>query len=102
MKIPCEFCGKSCSKGSALQYHIYRKHQYEIREKLRLSLMFNHPEIYFDIAPRQITETSVTPCWICGGDREIIGPLGESLEPCPHCVLKINCATTPVAAWINS
>lgn len=100
MKIPCEFCGKPCAKGGAMQYHIYRKHQADVRERFRVTLLLEHPDIYCEVMPKQIAERSVTPCWICGGDREIIGPFGESLEPCPHCVLMVPCE--PIIAWLQA
>ena len=38
-------------------------------------------------APRELElDKPATPCGECGGTREVIGPFGESMVPCPACV----------------
>lgn len=34
-KIPCEFCGKPCAKGGAMESHIHFNHLQEVLERFR-------------------------------------------------------------------
>jgi len=89
---PCEFCGKMIAKGGAMESHVHFKHLGEVLERFR-----NNPVVIHFLAAERVRQglllpfRSATPCWVCGGDKEVVGPYGESLLPCPHCVLMLPC-----------
>lgn len=51
----CQYCDRMIVVGAPMDSHVHSKHWLQVRERLRFALLLWWPEMYFDIAPKQLT-----------------------------------------------